>query len=192
MAKPLPNPLPYFAQISDPRRETRNKRHLLEGILALTLCGMLAGADDWESIAEFGRTKEAGFKTFLRLPNGIPSPDTFGRVFSLLKPAEVEMAFQGWVSAALERLNGSQVVLDGKTLRGSQQGKAKSALPWVSAWVHEHGMVVGQREVDTKSNEITALPELLKLLDLEGATVSIDAMGCQTARAEQMIEGQAD
>jgi hypothetical protein len=113
-------------------------------------------------------------------------------VFSLLKPAEVEVAFQRWVSAALEKLTGRQVVLDGKTLRGSQDGEAKAAVHLVSAWVHEHGLVLGQREVDRKSNEITALPQLLQLLDLQGAIVSIDAMGCQTALAEQIIEAQGD
>jgi len=191
----------HFATLSDPRAE-RGKEHLLVDILTITLCAVICGADDWVAVATFGETKESWLRTFLALPNGIPSHDTFGRVFRVLDPDEFRRCFLEWVRAVVGGGGaagepgglGQQVVaVDGKTLRRSHDRRSgKEALHLVSAWATTSGLVVGQVATDTKSNEITAIPALLRLLALEGATVTIDAMGCQTAIARQIIEQQAD
>lgn len=191
----------HFATLTDPRVE-RGKEHLLVDILTVTLCAVICGADDWVAVATFGELKEPWLRTFLALPNGIPSHDTFGRVFRLLEPDELRRCFLTWVQAVVAAPReagepgslGQQVVaVDGKTLRRSHNRRAgKGALHLVSAWATESGLVVGQVATDAKSNEITAIPALLKLLALEGATVTIDAMGCQTAIASQIVEQGAD
>jgi predicted transposase YbfD/YdcC len=191
----------HFATLKDPRSE-QGKDHLLVDILTITLCAVICGADDWVAVATFGETKEAWLRTFLALPNGIPSHDTFGRVFRLLDPDELRRCFLAWVRAVVGEPGddgaagglGQQVVaVDGKTLRRSHDRRAgKDALHLVSAWATEHGLVVGQVATDAKSNEITAIPALLRLLALEGAIVTIDAMGCQTAIARQIVEQGAD
>ena len=191
----------HFSTLTDPRAE-RGKEHLLVDILTITLCAVICGADDWVAVATFGETKEPWLRTFLALPNGIPSHDTFGRVFRLLDPDELRRCFLGWVRAVVggpeageeDRGLGQQVVaVDGKTLRRSHDRRSgKEALHLVSAWATASGLVVGQVATDTKSNEITAIPALLRLLALEGATVTIDAMGCQTAIARQIVEQGAD
>jgi predicted transposase YbfD/YdcC len=191
----------HFATLADPRAE-RGKEHLLVDILTITLCAVICGADDWVAVATFGETKERWLRTFLALPNGIPSHDTFGRVFRLLDPDELRRCFLDWVRAVVgepgssgepEGLGQQVVAVDGKTLRRSHdRGAGKEALHLVSAWASASGLVVGQVATDTKSNEITAIPALLRLLALEGATVTIDAMGCQTAIARQIVEQKAD
>lgn len=191
----------HFATLKDPRSE-QGKDHLLVDILTITLCAVICGADDWVAVATFGEIKEAWLRTFLALPNGIPSHDTFGRVFRLLDPDELRRCFLTWVRAVVGEpvddgepggLSQQVVAVDGKTLRRSHNRRAgKDALHLVSAWATEHGLVVGQVATDAKSNEITAIPALLKLLALEGATVTIDAMGCQTVIATQIIEQGAD
>jgi predicted transposase YbfD/YdcC len=191
----------HFATLTDPRAD-RGKEHLLVDILTITLSAVICGADDWVAVATFGKTKAAWLRTFLALPNGIPSHDTFGRVFRLLDPDELRRCFFAWVRAVLGESAagdaggsvGPQVVaVDGKTLRRSHDRRSgKEALHLVSAWATESGLVVGQVATDVKSNEITAIPTLLKLLALEGATVTIDAMGCQTAIAAQVVEQGAD
>src|SRR4051812_30710726 len=191
----------HFATLIDPRAE-RGKEHLLVDILTITLCAVICGADDWVAVATFGETKERWLRTFLALPNGIPSHDTFGRVFRLLDPDELRRCFLDWVRAVVGEAAaggepgglGRQVVaVDGKTLRPSHdRGSGKAALHLVSAWAADSGLVVGQVATEEKSNEITAIPALLRLLALEGATVTIDAMGCQTAIARQIVEQGAD
>lgn len=180
-----------FESIEDPRVE-RTKRHQLLDIILIAILGVLCGAEGWVDIESFGNTKEAWLKTFLGLPNGIPSHDTFGRVFARIEPKQFEECFLNWVRGVTEKITGV-VAIDGKTLRRSHDAaNGKKALHLVSAWATENRMVLAQVAVDEKSNEITAIPELLKLLDLEGCLVTIDAMGTQRAIAAQIIEEQAD
>jgi predicted transposase YbfD/YdcC len=155
----------------------------------LTICAVIADADGWEDIESYGRAKLEFLKGFLALPNGIPSHDTIERVFQRLKPAEFERCFRSWTQALAEELGLKHVAIDGKTLRRSFDNAAgKSALHLVSAWSVENHLTLGQQAVDGKSNEIRAIPELLRLLELNGAVVTIDAMGCQKEIADQIIE----
>lgn len=186
----LPNPKPYFDKLSDPRRETENKLHALSDILCIALCAVISGCDDWESVEEFGEAKKDWFRKFLPLTNGIPSHDTFRRVFSLIDPDEFEKIFSIWaMQAGMITADGEgHIALDGKTVRRSHNGKAAKALHLVHAWSCSQGILIGQQKVDDKSNEITAIPDVLSLFDLEGITVTIDAMGCQKDIAEQIVE----
>jgi predicted transposase YbfD/YdcC len=182
----------HFAALTDPRVE-RCKVHLLVEIVTVALCGVICGADDWVAIEAFGQEKEGWLRTFLRLPGGIPSHDTFGRVFARLDPDEFRQCFLAWVRAVIGEVGAQVVAIDGKTLRGSHDRAAgQAALHLVSAWATASGLVLGQVATDAKSNEITAIPHLLRLLALEGATVTTDAMGCQTAIASQIVEQGAD
>ena len=183
----------HFSNLSDPRRDTANKRHNLIDIVVIAICGVICGADDFSSIANFGEAKEEWFSGFLELPNGIPSHDTFNAVFSKLNPAEFREGFISWVSSLVEALEDEVVAIDGKTLRGSlDRSSGKSAIHMVSAWASNVSLVLGQIKTAEKSNEITAIPELLHLLDLKGCLVSIDAMGCQKKIATDIIQKQAD
>jgi predicted transposase YbfD/YdcC len=182
----------HFATLTDPRVD-RSKVHPLGEMVTIALCAVICGADDWVAVETFGREKRAWLETFLALPGGIPSHDTFGRVFSRLDPEEFRRCFLNWVRAAVGAPGEQVVAVDGKTLRGSHDRRAgKEALHLVSAWATASGLVLGQVATDAKSNEITAIPALLRLLALEGATVTIDAMGCQTAIAAQIVEQGAD
>jgi predicted transposase YbfD/YdcC len=183
-----------LSHITDPRRDHATKRHKLIDILVIAVCATICGADGWEEIAAFGEAKHEWFKQFLELPNGIPSHDTFGRVFQLIKPAEFQHSFLEWVRAAAATAGGTLVNVDGKHLRGSKRRKRDrtEGLRLVSAWAAETRMVLGQVKTEEKSNEITAIPELLRLLELAGCIVTIDAMGCQTKIAEQIVEQEGD
>lgn len=182
----------YFGSLPDPRLE-RRKRHLLLDILAIAVCAVIAGADGWTDIEQFGRAKEQWFRTFLALPNGIPSHDTFGRVFARLDPQAFQKSFMEWVTAINELTQGQIVAVDGKTLRRSHERTlGKGAIHLVSAWATANRLVLGQVKVAEKSNEITALPELLRLLELSGCIVTIDALGCQTDVAEAIVQQGAD
>lgn len=187
----IPSIPDHFSKITDPRKE--NRRHKLIDILTLAICGVICNADNYEHIVEFGKAKYQWFKRFLELPHGIPSADTFERVFARIDPDEFKNAFMNWVAAIEELTKGEIVSIDGKTLRRSHdRGNGKSAIHMVSAWACSNGIVLGQRKTDDKSNEITAIPELLKMLEIEGCIVTIDAMGCQRSIAETIIDKKAD
>ena len=162
--KPLETLSEHFGKVTDPRVD-RTKEHKLIDILAIAICAIICGAEGWVDVELFGKSKQPWLATFLELPNGIPSHDTFGRVFSMIDAKQFQLAFIEWVWA-VNQLMGRQIVnLDGKCLRGSDDEKlGKRAIYIVSAWAAENGIVLGQRKVDAKSNEITAIPELLKLL----------------------------
>ncbi len=185
----------HFAGLDDPRVE-RTKLHRLLDIVAIALCAVIAGAESWDDIALFGQTKADWLKQFLALPNGIPSHDTFNRVFAALDPEQFRAGFQSWMQAVAEALptHGAQVIaVDGKTVRRSHdRHHGKSAIHMVSAWATQTQLVLAQVKVEEKSNEITAIPDLLRTLELAGCLVSIDAMGCQRAIAEQIVAQGAD
>ena len=182
----------HFAKLKDPRRAHRRLHHL-QDILVIALCAVIANAQDWQDIETFARNREDWLRRFLELPHGIPSHDTFERVFDRLDPAAFHRCFQGWVRAVQRHLGIEHVAIDGKTLRGSGGGKAAlGPLHLVSAWASGQGLSLGQVAVDAKSNEITAIPALLELLELKGALVTIDAMGCQKAIARKVRERGGD
>jgi predicted transposase YbfD/YdcC len=181
-----------FADLHDPRRE-HGRRHNLWDILALTICAVTAGADSWVEVEQYGHDKRALLETFLELPGGIPAHDTLGRVFSLLDPAAFREGFLRWTRALCQATDGRLIALDGKTLRHSfDTASGQGALHLVSAWASENRLVLGQQAVDGKSNEITAVPLILRLLDLKGAVVTIDAMGCQKEIAAQIHDAGGD
>jgi predicted transposase YbfD/YdcC len=180
-----------FRQVEDPRVE-RTKRHRLRDIIILAICGVICGAEGWVEIEEFGRAKEAWFTELLSLPHGIPSHDTFGRVFAHLDPKQFEASFFQWVQAISTTVQGV-IAIDGKTLRRSHDRAAgKKALHVVSAWAVENRLVLAQMATEEKSNEITAIPVLLRQLALAGCIVTIDAMGTQTKIAKQIIEQEGE
>lgn len=182
----------YLATIRDPRIE-RTKRHKLIDTLTIGVCSLICGAETWEEMELFGRLKEEWFKTFLELPNGIPSHDTIARVFARIDPNEFRESFLGWIGSVY-RITGKQVIaIDGKQSRRSHDRRnGKGAMHMVSAWARDNGLVLGEKKVTNKSNEITAIPELLKILEVRGCIVTIDAMGCQTEIAKQIVEKGAD
>ena len=184
--------LEHFATLPDPRI-ARHRWHKLSDILVIAVCAVLCGAESFPAIEDFGHEREEWLRRFLELPEGIPSHDTFNRVFRLLDPLKFQACFSSWMQAVAEETEGEVVAIDGKTLRRSfDKGRAKRAIHMVSAWATENGVVLGQRKVEAKSNEITAIPELLDLLALKGCIVTIDAMGCQRAIARNIVEQGAD
>ena len=187
----MDNPLKYFAELRDPRVE-RNREHLLEEILLIAIAAVLSGAESWNDMAEYGEDKREWLKTFLALPGGIPSHDTFNRVFAALDPEEMEKGFVAWVSSIAKLTAGEVVAIDGKSLRGTRETGKKTLVHMVSAWAEGNGLVLGQRKIDEKSNEITAIPKLLDALELAGTVVTIDAMGCQRSIAAKIVEKKAD
>lgn len=179
--------LRFFEELEDPRMD-RTKLHSLSDILVITICAVICGADEWTEIELFGNSKRKWFKTFLALPNGVPSHDTFGRVFSRLDPKQLEQCFQRWMGAMAECTGGQLIAIDGKTIRRSfQKADNKAAIHVVSAWSETNSLVLGQLATDDKSNEITAIPRLLKMLDITDSVITIDAMGCQKAIAKQIV-----
>jgi predicted transposase YbfD/YdcC len=182
----------HFADLADPR-ERQNQEHKFIDILVITICAALCGADDWVAVAEFGQAKQSWFETFLELPTGIPSHDTFWRVFRHLDPEQFQRCFMSWMASVQTLTGGEVIAIDGKQLRRSHDAAAgKAAIHMVSAWATTNRLVLGQRKVDDKSNEITAIPELLDALDLRGCIVTIDAMGCQTKIAATIVDKEAD
>lgn len=181
----------HFRDLSDPR--TREVIYPLINIVTIAICAVICGADDFVAIARFGETKRDWFAKFLDLSRGIPSHDRFNAVFARLKPAEFEKCLLSWIMSLQEITGGQLIAIDGKTLRGSfDRASSKTALHMVSAWATANHISLGQVTVDAKSNEITAIPRLLQLLELAGAMVTIDAMGCQTEIAAQIVDGGGD
>ena len=182
----------HFSSLEDPRMD-RTKLHPLENIIVIALCAVICGADSWVDIELFGKSKRQWFAQFLDLSNGIPSHDTFGRVFARLDAEQFQRGFANWVQAVCEVLEGQVVAIDGKTARRSHNRSiGKEAIHMVSAWATESQLVLGQIKVDDKSNEITAIPALLDLLELSGCIVTLDAIGCQKKIARQIVEQGAD
>lgn len=181
-----------FSSIKDPRVD-KNKRHLLIDILVLTICAVISGAEGWEAIEEFGQTKIDWLRKWIALENGIPSHDCIARVISRIVPEEFRDCFIAWTKSVAHLTNGEIVAIDGKTARRSYQTTDKrGAIHMVSAWANQTGLSLGQVKTDAKSNEITAIPALLDLLELKGCIVTIDAMGCQTDIAKKIADKQAD
>jgi predicted transposase YbfD/YdcC len=177
----------HFNTLDDPRIE-RNKLHRLIDIITIAVCGVISGADTWTDIEEYGKSKLTFLHQFLELPNGIPSHDTFSRVFARIDPIAFQERFLTWVQGTFAPTEPTTIAIDGKTLRGSyHRASTTPALHMVSAWASERRLVLGQVATDSKSNEITAIPVLLDSLDIGGCTVTIDAMGCQKAIAEQIV-----
>lgn len=185
--------LDYFAEMTDSRRDNENKRHKLIDIIAIAILATICGAEHFTEMEQWGEANEDWLRTFLELPNGIPSHDTFGDVFARLAPAEFNKCFISWVEAIRTATDGEVIAIDGKTLRRShQRRKGVGAIHLVSAWARSNRLTLGQVKVDGKSNEIIAIPELLHLLDLKGCIVTIDAMGTQKEIAELICEKGAD
>ena len=182
----------YFADLTDKRQRGKIKHNLLE-IVVMTICAVIAGCDAWEDIADYCRVKEAWFREALhmKLENGIPSHDTIQRIWSMILPDEFEQRFRSWVSSICQKGENEIVSIDGKTLRGSKS-EGRSPIHMVSAWANRNQLVLGQLATDEKSNEITAVPELLEVLDIEGCIITADAMSCQKAITEKITEKKAD
>jgi predicted transposase YbfD/YdcC len=167
------------------------RKHLLSDLVVITICAVICGCNDWQQIATFAKTRHDWLKKYLRLPHGVPSHDTFERVFDRIDPAGFQACFRDWMQALHEAMGLSQIAIDGKTLRGSGAG-GQQTLHLVSAWATANCLSLGQVAVAEKSNEITAIPRLLELLDVKGALVSIDAMGCQKDIAAKIVERGGD
>jgi len=182
----------HFSSIPDPR-VVRTRRHLLIDIIVITICAILCGADSWVEVALFGRCKKAWFKTFLTLPNGIPSHDTFGRVFALLDVEAFEQGFENWVASMALLTSGDVIAIDGKSVRRSH-GDKKGMFPLhlVSAFATRNGLSLGERKIDTKSNELKAIPKLVQILNLSGCTVTIDAAGCYKEVVQTLLNKGAN
>ena len=190
--QPTASILDHFADVEDPRVEYLIEHKLID-ILAIGLCAVIAGADNWTEVEQFGQEKASWFKQFLELGAGIPSHDTFGRVFGQIEPEQFQSSFLNWVRAVYQVTEGQVVPIDGKKLRRSHDRSNDQQAIWmVSAWASENGLVLGQVKVDDKSNEITAIPELLQLLELSGCIVTTDAMGCQKEIAALIVAKKAD
>jgi len=180
----------HFQNINDPRKEHLVRYKLID-IIGIAVCATISGAEGWNDIEEYGKMKEEMLKNFLELQNGIPSHDTFRKVFSFIDPEELNKSFFNWVKEIAQIIKNEVVSIDGKTARRSYEN-IENPLHVVSAWATENGLVLAQTKTEKKSNEIKAIPKLLEILDLKGCTVTIDAMGCQKDIAEKIIEKEAD
>jgi predicted transposase YbfD/YdcC len=182
----------HFGELKDPRVE-RTKKHQLTDILVIAILAIIGGAQGWEDIENYGISKQTWLKDFLALPNGIPSDDTFRRVFEFIDPEALNQCFLNWVETLVTKMVGEIIPIDGKTIRGSyDRNQGKSALHLISAWSSTQRLVLAQMKVEDKSNEITAIPGLLELLDIAGSIITIDAMGTQTEIANKIIEKKGD
>ena len=178
----------HFGEIEDPRVE-RTKLHKLVDIIVIAICAVIAGADNWEDVEEFGKARKEWFQIILEIPNGIPSHYTFNRLFARIDPEQFQKSFINWMKSASELIGGQVIAIDGKVVRRSHDnGIGKSAIDMVSACATANQMVLGQVKVDEKSNEITAIPILLEALAIAGCIVTIDAMGCQTEIAKKVVD----
>ena len=185
------SPFAFFSELTDPRVE-RTKAHMLEDILFIAIASVICGAESWNDMENFGKAKQEWLRTFLRLPEGIPSHDTFNRVFSALNSEELESSFIAWTRSVAELTDNEVISIDGKSMRGTREYGSKSIVHMVRAWACENHIVLGQLKVDEKSNEITAIPKLLELLVIKGCIVTIDAMGCQKEIVSAIAEKEAD
>lgn len=186
------NFIEHFSSIKDPRID-RSKKHKLIDIFLIAVIGTLCGAEGWEDIQLVAEEKEDWLRQFIELPNGIPSHDTISRVFARINPKVFEDSFISWMKDVVELTNGEIVAIDGKKLRRSfDKSSDKAAIHMVSAWARDNGVVLGQVKVNDKSNEITAIPELLDTLEISGCIVTIDAMGCQKDIAQKILNQNAD
>ena len=182
----------HFGEMEDPRVE-RSRQHKLIDIITIAICAVICGTETWVDIETYGRAKLEWLKQFLELPNGIPSHDTFARVFARLNPQQFQQCFLNWIRAITKMTDGEVIAIDGKSLRHSYDREVdQRAIHMVSAWATENRLVLGQVKVDKKSNEITAIPELLKALELSGCIVTLDAMGCQQEIVNLIFEQDAD
>ena len=182
----------YFSGLPDPRCR-RGRRHPLDELVIIAILAVICCTDNWAEVAQWAYAKRKWLKTFLDLPHGVPSHDTFGRVFAALEPAAFERCFLAWMTALAQVRPGELLAIDGKTLRHSfDRASDKAAIHMISAWSSANGLVFGQLATEAKSNEITAIPKLLELLDIRGAVVSIDAMGCQKEIARQIVTHGGD
>ena len=181
----------FFSSVNDPRVE-RTQKHSLESILFISLCAVICGAESWNEIEDYGNAKIDWLKKFLYLPNGIPSHDTFNRVISMLDPKELNDSFIEWTKSIAELTDGEVIAIDGKCIRGSSDDGTGTYTHLVSAWASANNILLGQEKVAGKSNEITAIPKLLRILELKGCIVTIDAMGCQREIAKVITERGAD
>ena len=177
--KPKKTIADYFVDVEDPRIE-RTKRYQLINVITIAICAVICGADSWVAIETYGKAKHKWLESFLELPNGIPSHDTFARIFALINPEKFQECFALWIRSVALLTDGEVIAIDGKSLKNSYDKKfGNRAINMVSAWATSNKLVLGQRKVDKKSNEITAIPELIKVLDIAGCIVTIDAIGCQ-------------
>ncbi len=193
MAQPIGESIQqHFGSIPEPRLE-RTRLHELMAILVIAICAVICGADSWEDIEDFGHAKEGWLRTFLPLPNGIPSHDTFRRVFGLIDADAFQRSFVRWVQAVTQLIGGQVIAVDGKKPRGSQdRGIGRGAIDMVSAWASANQLVLGQVKVADKSNEIKAIPALLRMLAISGCIVTVDSMGCQVEVAQTCVDQEAD
>jgi predicted transposase YbfD/YdcC len=187
----MKSPIHYFTELTDPRVD-RTKDHLMEDIIFITIAAVICGAETWNDIEQYGKSKQLWLSQYLRLPNGIPSHDTFNRFFSALDPEAFEGAFLSWIKDISSLTEGEIISIDGKTICGSRSPGSKRAVHIVSAWASANQLSLGQVKVEEKSNEITAIPKLLNVLAIKGCIVTIDAMGCQREIAGKIIDREAD
>jgi len=185
------NIIELLSKIEDHRIE-RRKAHLLTDIIVITMAAVICGAENWNQIEMFGKSKHDWFKTFLKLPNGIPSHDTFNRFFAVLDPDKFENVFREWVKSISKKITNEVISIDGKTIRGAKEHGNKSPIHMVSAWANSNNLVLGQLKVNEKSNEITAIPELLDAIFIKDCIITIDAMGCQITIAKKVIKEGGD
>jgi predicted transposase YbfD/YdcC len=184
--------LEHFATLNDPRIE-RSKQHLLKDIRSIAILAIISGADGWVAIEAYGNAKYEWLKSFLELPNGIPSHDTFSRVFALIEPQQFQEGFLSWVNSIVKELKLEVIAIDGKTMKQSyDRNDQQKALHIVSAWSSSHQLVLGQKKVHKKSNELTAIPELIEMLEIAGSVITIDAMGCQKDITSLIIKKKGD
>ncbi|MDP1771796.1 MAG: ISAs1 family transposase [Methylobacter sp.] len=192
IAKPTPSIIHHFSSIEDPR-VNRQKKHQLQDIFFISICAMICGADNWVAVEEFGLAKKEWFTELLGLEHGIPSHDTFGEVYAAIDTDQFSVCFSRWIADIANLTEGEVIAIDGKCLRRSlDKASKKAAIYMVSAWAQQNNLVLGQVKVDDKSNEITAIPKLLSRLDIAGAVITIDAMGCQKKIAKQIKQQGGD
>jgi len=191
MKKPMSNPIEHFSSLTDPRVE-RTKEHLLEDIIFITIAAVICGCENWNDIESYGHSKREWLSGYLNLPGGIPSHDTFNRVFSLIDPVELRKCFIGWVQSIAKITEGQIISIDGKRMCNSGEQGKKAVIHMLSVWSNTNSMVLGHIKVNDKSNGITAITALLDLLMIKGCWITIDAMGCQKDIAAKIKSKEAE